>query len=581
MAAGPILQTAAPRLVVLGKLAQGGMGAVWLAHPEGQPEQLVALKRMHKHLMKDASFLSMFLDEIWMTGALSHPNVVGLVGWGVDQQGPYFATELILGDSLYAIAMAGREAHERLSEHLIAYVAGEVARGLTAAYELIGDNGEPLYIIHRDLTPSNVLIGFDGSVKVSDFGVAKASSKIVETQQGILKGKAHFMAPEYVRGMPIDARSDLYSLGVVMFELISGQRPFVGSSDIDLLRRVAHDRARPLATVADVDAALTAIVDRLLSRAPEERFESGAALAAAIDAWLAARGHDRERCRAELAAYARRHGKKRLDEIERIRRAPPQRPSAPELLQPQHTTASSLSTRADPITVPSNRGELGEHLGPAGRDRGHVEPDRSRATREVDHATAPGAAAWQAEPSASDAHGGTPPATRAVPHDHAPPPRTEGDTVSHSVLSSGEASARPIARHTLPYVIMAAIAGVATILVIALTMGDATVVTSPSASPPRAAPSSVATPASTAPSSDPIPAPPEPLGERGPAHPFDAPDTARPKAQPPGGTAPSARPPIQASSARPVASASSHPTSSPLRRCTPADYDYPSCRRNR
>lgn len=305
--------------MVLGELESGGMGTVWLAHIQGYPDQLLALKRMHKHLAKEGEFVNMFLDEIWLTGALHHPNVVGLVGWGIDREGPYFATDFVLGDSLSGVRKKGASANEPLPQELVAFLAAKVARGLDAAFTLLGDDGQPLEIVHRDLTPSNVLIGLDGSVRISDFGVAKAARKIVKTATGILKGKLHYMSPEYVLGEELDVRSDLYSVGVLMFELVTGHRPFNEEGDYQLLHKVATEDQPPVADHAEIDAALGATVDRLRSRKPDDRFVSAAALAEWLEAWLSDRGHALEDCEQSLSAYVTKHCHGCLERVASIR----------------------------------------------------------------------------------------------------------------------------------------------------------------------------------------------------------------------------------------------------------------------
>jgi hypothetical protein len=349
---------------MLGQLASGGMGTVWLAHVEGHPDWLVAVKRMHAHLARDGEFLSMFLDEIWMTGALEHPNVVALVGWGVDKRGPYFVAEMVEGSSLAALHRAGRAEGEPMPEELVAYVGSRIARGLHAAHTLVGDDGERLNIVHRDLTPSNVLVGFDGAVKITDFGVAKASQKITKTEVGILKGKVHYMAPEYVRGDPLDARSDLYSLGVLMYELCAGDRPLAGVPEIALLKKIASEPAPPL-TSPGVDPALAGLIDTLRSMKPEDRGASSEEVAERLEGWLAGRAATLEACRERLAAYAAKHGARERDRIHEARRRGAAEPAevfvteataarrrAPEPARPQPSARTGDAATAPRASIP-------------------------------------------------------------------------------------------------------------------------------------------------------------------------------------------------------------------------------------
>lgn len=296
-------------LTVLGEIASGGMGSVELARlAEADGHRLVAVKRMHPEYAKDQEFVRMFRDEIWLTGSLNHENVVGLVGWGEDDAGPYLVMEYVDGIALARIALNGRRAGEPMPSELVAYVLARAADGLHAAHQLKDADGRPLDIVHRDVTPSNILVGYDGSVRLTDFGIAKASGKSSHTRTGTIKGKIVYMSPEYAQRRAVDSRADLYSLGVCAFELCSGKLPFEARGDLELLKLVAYSAAPKLASVVShVDRDLAAIVDRLLSKEADSRYASGAELARALDTWLLARGRLREELEEELAAFAARH----------------------------------------------------------------------------------------------------------------------------------------------------------------------------------------------------------------------------------------------------------------------------------
>lgn len=307
-------------LTVLGEIASGGMGAVELACLDDvEGERFVAVKRMHPEYARDQEFVRMFRDEIWLTGSLCHPNVVGLVGWGEDDAGPYLVMEYVDGIALAHIAINGRRAGEPIPPELTAYVAARAAEGLHAAHTLSAEDGRPLDIVHRDVTPSNILVGFDGSVKITDFGIAKATGKSSHTRTGIIKGKIAYMSPEYAARKPVDGRSDLYSLGIVMFELSAGKVPFEAKGDLELLKLVAYAAAPALSSVVpDLDAELAAVVDRLLSKRPAERYDDGAQLAKVLDDWLTARGKDTATLERELREYAERHGGRARQKLARL-----------------------------------------------------------------------------------------------------------------------------------------------------------------------------------------------------------------------------------------------------------------------
>jgi serine/threonine-protein kinase len=178
-------------------------------------ESLVAVKRLRPMLADDPEFIAMFRDEMWMAAALRHPNIAQVLGWGEDEQGLYLAVEFVRGVSLQRLMRTVFVTGEAFTERLVVYLASCVCSGLSAAHELRSQSGELLNLVHRDLTPGNLLLGFDGEVKITDFGLAKAKQRITHTAVGITKGEPAYMSPEQVRGKPLDGRSDLFALGVV------------------------------------------------------------------------------------------------------------------------------------------------------------------------------------------------------------------------------------------------------------------------------------------------------------------------------------------------------------------------------
>ncbi len=264
---------------VLGKLGSGGMGRVELARrANGATGALIAVKRLHEDLANDPEFVQMFVDEARITASIQHENVVNLVGWGIDASGLFLATEFVRGASLRDLertAMPG--------ETIAAYVCARAASGLHAAHT----RG----IIHRDVSPANILAGVHGEVKIADFGIARALSSTRRTQSGVLKGKIPYMSIEQLRAEPLDARSDLYSLGVVLYEAIAGERPHGDADDVELLAKIVSTPMPSLGSrVPSADPELAAIVDRLLSPKREDRPRDGLELARLLDEWLAGRG---------------------------------------------------------------------------------------------------------------------------------------------------------------------------------------------------------------------------------------------------------------------------------------------------
>ena len=217
----------APRYRRLAPIASGGMGSVDLCvRIEGGFRRLVAVKRLLPVLRVDGAVRSMFLDEARIAGLLRHPNVVSVVDVGEDEDGPYLVMDYVEGMSLHA--MRGGMEGECMPVGVAARIVAASARGLHAAHELRGHDGAWLGLVHRDVSPHNVLVGFDGQVKLTDFGISKAVGQQTRTATGLLKGKLGYMAPEQLRFEEADRRSDVFALGVVLHELLTGAKLFEG-----------------------------------------------------------------------------------------------------------------------------------------------------------------------------------------------------------------------------------------------------------------------------------------------------------------------------------------------------------------
>ncbi|MBL8685300.1 MAG: protein kinase [Myxococcales bacterium] len=250
----------------LQELAAGGMGSVFLARAIRGPHQgkLVALKRMHPHLERNPQFATGFFDEAWITAGLKHPNIVDTYDWGTDREGRYIALEFVAGDSALNLLKAVRGRGQQMPIDVVLFIVGKTAEALHAAHELRNERGELRHLVHRDVTPSNVLISRDGQVKLIDFGVAKARERLQNnTTTNTLKGKFGYMSPEQARGVKnLDRRSDLWSLGVVLWECLAGRRLFKSESELEILRMVTEDTP---ASVRSVRPEVPEAVDQLLS----------------------------------------------------------------------------------------------------------------------------------------------------------------------------------------------------------------------------------------------------------------------------------------------------------------------------
>jgi tRNA A-37 threonylcarbamoyl transferase component Bud32 len=276
------------------RLAVGGMAEIYLARLRGVGiegfEKLVVLKRILPQHALDPELLRMFLDEARLSATLTHPHVTEVYDVGADGDAPFFAMEYVHGANLRELLRAharaaGAGAAPLELAHAIGIVA-DAAAGLHYAHERLGPGGEPLGIVHRDVSPSNVLVSYDGAVKVSDFGIAKWAFQRTQTQEGTLKGKFAYMSPEQCRGRAVDRRSDVFALGTILYELTTGAAPFSGDSDLEILNRIATGVAPPPIWPADrgiYPPALAVIVMRALHPDPDQRFPTMQALQVALE----------------------------------------------------------------------------------------------------------------------------------------------------------------------------------------------------------------------------------------------------------------------------------------------------------
>jgi serine/threonine-protein kinase len=276
---------------VVRRLAVGGMAELYLASssgPKGFKRSLV-IKKLLPDLASDPSFVEMFLSEARIAGELNHPNIVHVheVGEG---EGDYFIVmEYVDGPNLRTLASAARKAGQPISPYLAAKVVSIACDGLGYAHELRDtESGEPLRIVHRDMSPDNIIIARTGAVKVVDFGIAKVAWQHQRTATGIVKGKLAYMAPEQMAQQAVDHRADIYSLGVVLYELLSGRRPHEAEDDIGIMQAVLRgEPAVPLADhCPDLPGELLDIVDKALAPAPADRYQSCSGLQSDLERFL-------------------------------------------------------------------------------------------------------------------------------------------------------------------------------------------------------------------------------------------------------------------------------------------------------
>ena len=277
-----------PSLLIRGyevsrRIAIGGMAEVFLATqvgPSGFRRQVV-LKRIHPHLADEPQFLSMFLNEARIAADLSHPNIVHI--YDLFQDGPtsyVIAMEYVHGETVFGLFRETRQKNVRISYGHIVRMIIAVCEALHYAWEEPSPDGRPRRIIHRDVSPSNILVGVDGQVKLADFGIAKALQSEGLTKVATLKGKYGYMSPEQVRCEPLDNRSDIFSLGAMLYEMTVGRRLFRRESDLKTLQAILVDPIPPPSTVAlDYPPDLEPIVMRALARNRDDRFPTARAMA--------------------------------------------------------------------------------------------------------------------------------------------------------------------------------------------------------------------------------------------------------------------------------------------------------------
>jgi serine/threonine protein kinase len=266
---------------LLAPLGRGGMAEVFLARAEGIRgfQRLLAVKRILPQFAGDAEFVRMFLDEARIAATLHHPNIVRVFEVDIAGGQVFYVMEYLHGHSVAALLRRLADGGVRLPLDAAVAIAAAVAAGLHHAHERRSASGEPLHIVHRDVGPGNVIVTYDGHVKLIDFGIARAAGNLHRTQFGLFKGKLPYASPEQCRCEPLDRRSDVFSLGVVLYELTTGQPPFVADGERELLRAVSEARITPPRQIEpSVPPGLEAIVMRALAASPDERYRSARAL---------------------------------------------------------------------------------------------------------------------------------------------------------------------------------------------------------------------------------------------------------------------------------------------------------------
>ena len=277
------------RYRVLDRLASGGMAEVFIAESAGIEgfKKKVAIKRVLPHLSEKKRFIAMFLDEARLSAHLSHSNVVQVFDIGVGDNTYFIVMEYVNGADLKQVIQGVRDQGRPFPIEAAIYVCAKMCEGLAYAHEATGEHGEALHVVHRDISPPNVLISEHGEIKIVDFGLAKASTQLEKSEAGIIKGKFSYLAPEAAHGEEVDARADIFAVGIILWEMLAGRRLFQGKSDYETVKQVQAAEIPPISQICpDADDHLESILRRALARERDARYGSARAFGADLTRYL-------------------------------------------------------------------------------------------------------------------------------------------------------------------------------------------------------------------------------------------------------------------------------------------------------
>ena len=278
------------KYTLINRIAVGGMAEIFLARQAGLEgfEKTIVIKRIRPHLSKQPSFVKMFLNEAKLAAQLNHPNVVQIYDLGKIGETYFIAMEYIFGRDMRRIIPKAASMNIPFPMVYALKIASSVCEGLFYAHQRTDIYGNPLNIVHRDITPENIFVSFDGTVKILDFGIAKASTQIEQTRAGEIKGKLSYMSPEQCMGKQLDHRSDIFSLGTVLYEWITGFKLFTGESEVAILKSISEGKIyAPSYFKADIPEAVEAILMKALEKDRDKRYQSAWEMQFDIDQFLA------------------------------------------------------------------------------------------------------------------------------------------------------------------------------------------------------------------------------------------------------------------------------------------------------
>ncbi|HEX2874854.1 MAG TPA: serine/threonine-protein kinase [Polyangiaceae bacterium] len=283
------MATPQQRYKVLEKVAAGGMAEVYRAESAGLEgfKKIVAIKRVLPHLSEKKQFIGMFLDEARVSAHLSHSNCVQVFDIGVGDNTYFIVMEYVDGSDLKGVIEYRRKHNMPFPVEEACLICVRICEGLAYAHELTDSKGESLHIVHRDMSPPNVLITRHGEVKIVDFGLAKANSQLERSEPGIIKGKFSYLSPEAAKGGVVDARTDIFAVGIILWELLAGRRLFMGESDLETVRMVQSARVPSIRELnRNVSAELEKVLMKALTEDPEQRYARARDFGAALNQLL-------------------------------------------------------------------------------------------------------------------------------------------------------------------------------------------------------------------------------------------------------------------------------------------------------
>lgn len=313
----------------------------------------VAVKRLHDHLLEHPQFVAMFVDEARLASRVRHPNVVSILDVVADGTQLLLVMDYVHAEPLSALLSLAHRRGARVPVPVAVAIVSAMLAGLHAAHIAVDAAGEPLELVHRDISPQNVLVDADGVARISDFGIAKARGRISSTQPGEVKGKLGYMAPEHLEGKPVDRRIDIYAAGVVLWETLTATRLFTGNEG-EIVLKIIGSHIEPPGALVDLPAALDAVVMRALSADPAARFQTATEMAVALEAaapmatqrevaqWVQSLAGDRLATRAQLVAEADRD-----DDVAQFTDVSPTQPATPP--DPTDPVTASLARRAPSV----------------------------------------------------------------------------------------------------------------------------------------------------------------------------------------------------------------------------------------